>query len=141
MDSLQQIRWREDQLVIIAAPNHPWNNKGKIKTEEFLKAEWILREPGSGTREVFEQALGVPLSKLPSIIELGHTEAIKKAVEADLGVSCLSRLAVQREIELGVLVVIPTKLDLSRSLTLLLPISQYQSPLLKAGLTILQADQ
>jgi DNA-binding transcriptional LysR family regulator len=134
---LQQIHWRDDQLVIIAAPDHPWVRKDKVGQQELLKAEWIMRETGSGTREVFEHALGIPLKQLPAIIELGHTEAIKKAVEADLGVSCLSRLAVQRELDLGVLVAIPTFLDLSRSLTLLLPDSEYQSPLLKAGLEML----
>ena len=138
LHSLQQIHWRDDQLVIIAAPDHPWVvGKDKVGQQELLKAEWIMRETGSGTREVFEHALGVPLKQLPAIIELGHTEAIKKAVEADLGVSCLSRLAVQRELDLGVLVAIPTFLDLSRSLTLLLPDSEYQSPLLKAGLEML----
>ena len=137
LHSLQQIHWRDDQLVIIAAPDHPWVGKDKVGQQELVKAEWIMRETGSGTREVFEHALGVPLKQLPAIIELGHTEAIKKAVEADLGVSCLSRLAVQRELDLGVLVAIPTPLDLSRSLTLLLPDSEYQSPLLKAGLEML----
>ena len=137
LHSLQQIHWRDDQLVIIAAPDHPWVGKDKVGQQELVKAEWIMRETGSGTREVFEHALGIPLKQLPAIIELGHTEAIKKAVEADLGVSCLSRLAVQRELDLGVLVAIPTFLDLSRSLTLLLPDSEYQSPLLKAGLEML----
>ena len=135
--SLRQIHWRDDQLVIIAAPDHPWVNKGELKHQDLLEAEWIMRETGSGTREVFEHALGVPLRQLSAVIELGHTEAIKKAVEAGLGVSCLSQLAVQREINLGVLVAIPTDLDLLRSLTLLLPDSEYQSPLLKAGLEML----
>ena len=137
IDSLRQNRWREDQLVIVAAPNHSWAGCDKVKNSDLLKGEWILREVGSGTREVFEQALGVSLDQLPAVVELGHTEAIKKAVEAGLGVSCLSRLAVQRELKLGVLVAIPTELNLSRELTLLLPNSEYQSPLLLAGLEML----
>ena len=138
IESLQQTLWRDDQLVIIAAPNHPWVRKKGVKRQELLEAEWVMREVGSGTREVFENALGVPLKQLPRFIEMGHTEAIKKAVEAGLGVSCLSQLAIQRELDLGVLVAIPTNLDLSRSLTLLLPDSSYQSPLLKAGLEMLK---
>ena len=139
-EGLQQIHWRDDQLVIIAAPDHPWVKKDKVDQQELVEAEWIMREAGSGTREVFEHALGLPLKQLPAVVELGHTEAIKKAVEAGLGVSCLSRLAVQRELNLGVLVAIATPLDLSRSLTLLLPESNYQSPLLKAGLEMLLPD-
>jgi len=137
IESLRQAHWRDDQLVIIVSPDHSWASKEEISHLELQEAEWIMRETGSGTREVFEYALGVPLNQLAAIIELGHTEAIKKAVEAGLGVSCLSRLAVQRELDLGVLVAIPTPLDLSRSLTLLLPDSEYQSPLLKAGLKML----
>ena len=135
--NLRQVHWRDDQLVIIAAPDHPWVEKGEVKSQELQEAEWIIRETGSGTREVFEHALGVSLNQRSTVIELGHTEAIKKAVEAGLGVSCLSQLAVQRELDLGVLVAITTPLDLSRSLTLLLPDSEYQSPLLKAGLEML----
>ncbi len=141
IDSLRQTHWRDDQLVIIAAPDHPWRTERKVTQRKLLTAEWIMRETGSGTREVFERALGVSLKRLPAFVELGHTEAIKKAVEAGLGVSCLSRLAVQREIDLGVLIAIPTALDLSRSLTLLRPDSEYQSPLLKAGLGMLIAEK
>jgi DNA-binding transcriptional LysR family regulator len=141
IDKLRQTRWFDDRLVIIAAPSHPWVNKGIVTQKKLQKEKWIMREAGSGTREVFEHALGLPLQQLKEIIELGHTEAIKKAVEAGLGVSCLSQLAVQRELDLGVLVAIPTDLDLTRSLTLLLPDSEYQSPLLKAGLAMLQSTQ
>ncbi len=140
IDSLRQVHWRDDQLVVIVAPDHPWAGRKKLTLQEIQQAEWIMREAGSGTREVFEHALGHSLNKLQAVIELGHTEAIKKAVEAGLGVSCLSQLAVERELDLGVLVAIPTDLDLSRSLSLLLPDNDYQSPLLKAGLEVLLAE-
>ncbi len=138
IDNFRQVHWRDDQLVIIVAPDHPWIGRKKLTHQEFQQAEWIMREVGSGTREIFEHALDIPLNKLPEAFELGHTEAIKKAVEAGLGVSCLSQLAVKRELDLGVLVAIPTDLDLSRSLSLLLPDNEYQSPLLKAGLETLK---
>lgn len=141
LNNVQQIPWRDDQLVIIAAPDHPWCARRHIKKSEILNAQWIMREVGSGTREVFESAVGASLHQLSTVIELGHTEAIKKAVEAGLGVSCLSRLAVQRELDLGVLADINTPLDLSRNLTLLLPDSTYQSPLLKAGLKLLLIEE
>ena len=134
---LRQIHWRDDQLVVIAAPDHAWIDKGELKKQDLLEAEWIMRETGSGTREIFEKALGIPLMELSSGIEMGHTEAIKKAVEAGLGVSCLSRLAVQRELDHGWLVEIPTTLHLERPLSLLLPKTDYRSPLLNACLEML----
>ncbi|MCF6265469.1 MAG: LysR family transcriptional regulator [Desulfuromusa sp.] len=134
---LKQYHWQNDELVVIAGNKHPWVNGKTISQEELLNADWIIREAGSGTREVFEQALGAPLFNLSSGIEMGHTEAIKKAVEAGLGVSCLSRLAVQRELEHGWLVEIPTTLQLTRPLSLLRLPSDYCSPLLKACLDML----
>ena len=55
-------------------------------------ARWLLREPGSGTREAVEQALQPHLHHLREALQLGGTEAIKQAAAAGLGVTCLSRL-------------------------------------------------
>jgi len=74
---------------------------------------------------------------LPSTLELGHTEAIKRAVVAGLGVSCLSRLVVQSELELGRLVVIDTPLRLHRSLSLIVHAERYQGALLKVCVAML----
>ncbi|MEE4255131.1 MAG: LysR substrate-binding domain-containing protein [Desulfuromusa sp.] len=138
LSQLEQYLWREDQLVVIAGQGHPWSAAKSVKRQDLIDADWIVREVGSGTREVFEQALEIKVTDLPSVIELGHTEAIKKAVEAGLGVSCLSRLAVQRELEHGWLVEIATGLSLQRPLTLLLRKNEHRSHLLKACLSILQ---
>ena len=140
LKQLQPHFWREDQLVVIVAQEHPWADKGQVELKELLQADWIVREVGSGTREVFERALELPLTKLKSLIELGHTEAIKKAVEANLGVSCLSRLAVARELASGWLVEVPTPLALTRSLNLLLPSGRRSSHLLRAFLEMLIPD-
>lgn len=138
LSQLEQHFWKEDQLVVIAGQKHPWAIAPPVERQELISADWIVREKGSGTREVFEQALEIKIENLDSVIELGHTEAIKKAVEAGLGVSCLSRLAVQRELEHGWLVEIKTNLKLQRSLTLLLRKNETHSHLLKACLKILR---
>ncbi|WP_321391672.1 LysR substrate-binding domain-containing protein [uncultured Desulfuromusa sp.] len=137
LHQLEQHFWKEDQLVVIAGQTHPWTRARSVELHDLMNADWIVREEGSGTREVFEQALETKVANLPSAIELGHTEAIKKAVEAGLGVSCLSRLAVQRELENGWLVEIRTDLKLQRPLTLLLRKNENRSLLLKACLQIL----
>jgi DNA-binding transcriptional LysR family regulator len=137
---LKTMPWRDDELVVIAAKGHPMSGEKSVSADMLATADWIMREPGSGTREVFEAALSGWVSSINISLELGHTEAIKKAVEAGLGVSCLSRLAVQRELENGWLVEIGTSLDLKRSLTILLRNDTCRTRLLQSFLDMLQFD-
>ena len=110
--------WRDDRLAVVTAPGHPWT-KAAPGVAELAAAPWIMREEGSGTREVFQTAMRAAGLSPNVLMELGHTEAIKKAVEANLGVGCLSILAVARELAAGTLAEVATPLDLSRALTLL----------------------
>ncbi|MGC0151359.1 LysR family transcriptional regulator [Chromobacterium vaccinii] len=82
--------WRQDELLVFAAASHPLAGR-KVSAAELAEAEWILREAGSGTREEVERVLLPHLMRLSISMELGHSEAIKHAVAAGLGVSCLSR--------------------------------------------------
>jgi len=108
-------RWMEDELVAFAAPNLV----PPVPEPEGM--QWIMREPGSGTREVFERAMAQAGLAVHVRMELGHTEAIKKAVEAGLGYGCLSRLAVERELALGYLAAVSMpEVDLKRELSMLL---------------------
>ena len=67
----------------------------------MAQAEWILREAGSGTREEVDRLLLPHLAMLNVSMELGHSEAIKHAVAAGLGVSCLSRRVVADLLQSG----------------------------------------
>ena len=96
--------WLEDELVVFAAPGHPLTKKRSVTLEQVLQENWILREAGSGTRSTFERALGARRSELKVRLELEHTEAIKRAVEAGLGLSCISRLALRDAFRRGSLV-------------------------------------
>ncbi len=62
-----------------------------------------MREAGSGTDQIFKSKLGRYVTDLNVVMELGHTEAIKMAVEAGAGVGCLSNLTVCRAIARGLL--------------------------------------
>lgn len=93
--------WQSDELVIVANPEHPLVGKGPLSDEELLSLTWISREHGSGTRQAFEQALHGLLPQLNITLELEHTEAIKRAIEANLGVACLSSLVVQEALKRG----------------------------------------
>lgn len=96
-------RFLPDELVLVCHPGHPWAGRDDVPPTELLRARFILREPGSGTRDVVEEVLGRHGVRLESDLLLGHTEAIKTAVEAGLGVSLLSRAACEAEVRAGVL--------------------------------------
>lgn len=95
--------WLEDELVVFAAPSAPLL-KEPVTLESLANQQWILREKGSGTREIVDYLL---LSHLPQFhlgMELGNSEAIKHAVRHGLGISCLSRRVIQEQLETGSLV-------------------------------------
>lgn len=96
--------WREDELLIVANPEHPLASEKTLDDKQLLSLRWISREHGSGTRQAFEHALHGLLPQLDIAMELEHTEAIKRAIEANLGVACLSRLAVQEALNRGSLI-------------------------------------
>lgn len=94
--------WLEDELVVFASPTSPLL-QGKVTLERLASAPWILRERGSGTRELVDYLL---LSHLPQFhlgMELGNSEAIKHAVRHGLGISCLSRRVIAEQLETGTL--------------------------------------
>ena len=122
---LHSIPWREDRLVIIAAPHHPL--AGRRATVAALEnASWVLREKGSGTRAVFEEAIAGKFRVRDVPVELGGVGAIKQAVMAGGGLSCLSRSAVDLELRARLLrLVYAPWLDLRRQITLLVHRQKY----------------
>lgn len=96
--------WVADELVVFAAPGHPVAAAGQASWPRLVQEPWILREPGSGTRATFDQAVrGLP-GPVRVRLELEHTEAIKRCVEAGLGLGCISRLALRDAFRRGSLV-------------------------------------
>ncbi|MFT5605102.1 MAG: DNA-binding transcriptional LysR family regulator [Paracoccaceae bacterium] len=92
---LDILPWREDELAVFCSPEHPLARKQSITDADLLAQHWILREPGSGTRQAFDRALHGLLPQLHIALELQHTEAIKRAVEANLGIGCLSAITLE----------------------------------------------
>jgi DNA-binding transcriptional LysR family regulator len=138
--SLSSAFWRQDELVVIVGPRHPWSPEKVASLDMLARAMWVMREKGSGTREVFESAMASQGIAITVSLELGHTEAIKKAVEAGLGVGCLSRMAVQRELDNGWLLEVGTPLDLRRNLIILTRKHGYRTKLLEAYLSLLREN-
>ena len=98
--------WQEEELVVVAAPNHPLATKANITPEDLRTAEWIVREPGSGTREVVESALGQWGLPPADALEIGSAEAIKHTVAAGLGIAVVSREAAADQLTVGKLRII-----------------------------------
>ncbi|HBC57822.1 MAG TPA: LysR family transcriptional regulator [Gammaproteobacteria bacterium] len=96
--------WREDELQVFCAPSHPYAGLQSLTDENLQEAKWIVREPGSGTRQTFDRAMSGILSSLDIVLQLQHTEAIKRAVEARLGIGCLSQVALKEAFKRGTLV-------------------------------------
>jgi DNA-binding transcriptional LysR family regulator len=95
-----------DQLIVVAGPEHPWAGRSRLARGDLKKGEWVLREPGSGTRSVFEEAmanLGVDPRALRICLELPSNEAVRAAVEAGLGATAISASVAAPSIEAGLL--------------------------------------
>lgn len=97
-----------DELTVIVYPGHPWSAKKSIRRSDLYGADFISREVGSGTREVYSDALKSREAKtLKTVLVLGSTEAVKMAVQQKLGFSIVSRLAVRSEVKQGLLKEVP----------------------------------
>lgn len=96
--------WLEDELIAFCAPDYPLAKRYRLNDDDLLDATWILREPGSGTRQAFDRGMHGLVPHLNVLLELQHTEGIKRAVEAGLGIGCLSRIALRDAFDRGTLV-------------------------------------
>lgn len=108
---------RSDHLVVVVGPGHPWaGRQAPVCGAELAAAGLIVREPGSGTREVLDRAL-LPWGGPSSQLELGSTASILNAARRGDSPAVLSALAVAEDVESGRLVTVATDgVDLSRAL-------------------------
>lgn len=115
-----------DRLLVVVAPSHPWALRRRgLPPAELAGAALVLREQGSGTRQVLDEALapygglGVPL------LELASTTAVKSAAVTGAGPAVLSELAVADEVSARRLAAVEvTGLELTRALRAVWPRGQ-----------------
>lgn len=139
---LELIPWREDELVVFCAADHPLARKKKLNTADIREADWILREPGSGARLTFERAMAGLLPSINIFLEFRHNEAIKNAVESGLGIGCLSGIVLRKNFANGDLV--PLKIprrNMGRTFYFVLPKNRFHTQALESWMqTCRQTD-
>lgn len=109
----------EDALIAVVPSEHPLLSERAVTAAEFCAEPFLMRELGSGTREVVERALQQKEIRVQPAMSLGSTEAIKQGVISGLGVAIMSRLALETEMALGLLCPLPlADLSITRPLHL-----------------------
>jgi DNA-binding transcriptional LysR family regulator len=112
------IPWRDDELAVIAPPDHPLLARESVRASDLTDEQFLVREPGSGTREVTEAALARRDVYLKNTMRVGGTEVMKQAVAAGLGLAIVSRAAAADQLALGRIAVLPVRdLVIRRTLT------------------------
>src|SRR5262249_37069904 len=90
-----------DRLVVIVAPDDSWADRSEVEIGGLRGRVLLTREPGSALHATVERLLGPAMLAGDTVILLGETEAIKRSVEAGLGVALIQGIAVEREIAAG----------------------------------------
>ncbi len=104
--SLHYEKYEEDEIIVVAPPDHPLARRKNVSLEELSKEPWIIREDGSGTQIASEEALrkkGKSLKQFNVVMEMGSTSSVKEAVKARLGLAFVSQRATGEEVRRGVL--------------------------------------
>lgn len=130
LTKLRSTAVRSDRLVVVVGPDHPWAARpDPVTGPELAATELIVREAGSGTREILADGLA-QWGGIRTRLELGSTTAILSAARRDEGPAVLSALAVAADVDAGRLVVVPTEgIDLARTLRAVWPRDRPLPPL------------
>lgn len=136
-------RFAEDEMVLVVPPTHPWASRRSVRVKELSSQPFLIRERGSGTRKILEQALErhhLSMGAFRVIGEMGSNEAIRQAVKTGGGIAIISRLAVASDLKCGELTAIPVAgLKLTRPFYLVTHRHRSRSPICNAFLTFLGA--
>lgn len=131
-----------DEMVVIAAPGGPVLRAPSLHARDLVGLPVLMREAGSGTRDVIEAALARRGITLQPLMSLGSTEALKHAVASGLGIAIVSRLSVQLELQTGRLAEVRVQdLRIRRALHLLQLRHKGPSPATVAFLALLRGLQ
>lgn len=143
-DVIEAHNFLEDELVLAIPSDHLFAKKESITLEELKELPYITREPGSGSRLIFEQALidaDFDIEDLNIVMELGSTTSIKSAIMGGLGVSIISKWAVQDLVKAGKVAALNVQgLTLKRSFHIILNQEKFHSEATGKFLDFLDVD-
>lgn len=141
---LEVKKFAEDRLILVCSSQHPWKGQAEVTVNDFLHEQMLWREESSGTRKIVEEALrrfGV-LERIENYMELGSTQAIKGAVEANLGIGILPKRAVKKELRSNTLHEVSVRqLELKRDLWLVQKPRRFENPKLDKLIRFIQMHE
>ncbi|MBZ0168452.1 LysR family transcriptional regulator [Candidatus Methylomirabilis lanthanidiphila] len=141
---LEYRTFAEDEMVLVVPPAHPWTFRKSVNVKELPSQPFLIRERGSGTRKILEQALErrhLSVGTFKVIGEMGSNEAIRQAVKTGVGIAIISRLAVASDINCRELHAVPIAgLKLIRPFYLITHRHRSRSPICNAFLTFIGAS-
>ncbi|ABW18573.1 LysR family transcriptional regulator [Alkaliphilus oremlandii] len=103
-------KFKEDELVLAVSKSHDFAKRKFVQLDEVLKGNLILREPDSGTREIFEGELishGYSVDTISGCMEVESITATISLVKENVGYTIISREAIKREVKEGSIVIVP----------------------------------
>ncbi len=136
---LDSIQFSQDEMCVVCSPNSPLAQQHPFTIGQLENSHWVLREPGSGSREFFLRVVAPRIEHWQESFELNTTEALINSVSAGLGLGCLSQLSAQPALKDGRLVELKLPLDMKRRFWLLVHKEKYQSPLLRTFIAFCQS--
>lgn len=119
--SLSATTVAEDEMTLVAPAGHAWSRHRAGERLDLRQADWVLREPGSGTRSILAEVLrreGIAWPQIRVNLVLPSNEAVRAAVEAGGGVTVISRLVVAQALAAGTLAAVDYPLPRRRFLML-----------------------
>ena len=142
--SLEARELMGDELVVVVPAEHEWARRDAVTLAELQAAPMVVRERGSGSRDALERALAsadTDLSAFHVVGEMGSTEAVKQAVRAGVGVSLISKRAVEDECRASLLASVKiTRMPVARAFYLVTHRDRSRSPLALAFLAFLESQ-
>lgn len=139
--SLASLPFLDNELIPVMAASHPLAKLKSVQPQQFLDAQLLLRETGSGNRLALEQHCQQQRLSIGSYMEIGSNDAIKHGVLAGLGVAVLPKLSVLAELRQGIIVSPDLKgFPLRRSWCLVYPKGKHPTPVMQAFLDYIQSN-
>ena len=138
---LASLPFLDNELVPVVPAGHPLLAQARVTAQEFLDANLLLREPGSGSRLALEQHCQQQRLSLSASMEIGSNDAVKHAVLAGLGVAVLPRLSLLPELGSGRLKVLDLPgFPLRRSWCVVYPQAKHPTPAMRAFIGYIQQN-